>query len=144
MFVGGAQSSYDPRWVKEHIPGHAWEHPAITKLFGFKPEDADTPAAHKLYEEASAITFVTKDSPPAFLGYSDQDAIPLTADTTLGAGIHSIQFGWLLKEKMDALGVECIVFNPAAYAGKPANERPSLEDFLKKNLIGNGNQADKK
>lgn len=138
MYVGGAQCSYDPRWIKENIPGHAWEHPAIAKLYGLKPEEADTPRAHKLYDEASPITFVSKDSPPAFLTYGDRDALPLSPDATAGEGIHSILFGRFLKEKMDRLGIECIVFHPAAYAGKPAGQRPNSVDFLTRYLIGAG------
>ena len=143
MFVGGAQCSYDPRWVKEHIPGHAWEHPAIVKLYGLKQEEADTPRAHKLYDEASAITFVSKDSPPVFLGYSDQDSRPLSQDATAGEGIHSMQFGLLLKEKMDCLGIECIVYHPAGAAAIPPDKRPNLDDFLMRNLVKDGNLSNK-
>ena len=55
---------------------------------------------------AEAIHHLTKDDPPALLIYS------YTMDTKItgqGVGIHHPRFGMVLKEKMDALGIECQV-----------------------------------
>ena len=66
-----AQVSYDPRWIKQHIGGHAGEHPALPQLYGLQADELDSPKAHKMYEEASAINFLTADDAPAFLFYTE-------------------------------------------------------------------------
>jgi acetyl esterase/lipase len=134
MIVGGAQTSYDPRYIKEHIGAPAARHPAILKLYGLKPEEADTPRAHKMYEEAAPINYVDKDSPPVLMYYGESKD-PVPADAPPGAGIHHVKFGWLLKEKMDRLGIECIVHHRDDDAGLPPGERfDYLRDFLSRHL----------
>ena len=117
MAVNGAQSSYDPRWIKKEIGGRAHEHPALMPFYGLKADELDSPRAHKLYEEASAITHLTADDPPAFLFYSEPKG-PLPADARPGQGIHHIRCGEALKEKMDPLKIECIVRHRDDYAPK--------------------------
>jgi acetyl esterase len=107
MAVQGAQSSYDPRVITEWIGESAARHPALPGFFGVKAEDADTPEAHKTYEAASAINYLTRDDPPVYAFYSESRTIP--PDAKPGTGIHHINFGLRLKEKMDGLGIECVV-----------------------------------
>jgi acetyl esterase/lipase len=107
MAVQGAQSSYDPRVIKEWIGESAAKHPALLGFYGLKEDELDTPKAHKLYEAASAINYLTKDDPPVYAFYSE--ARKLLADARPGQGIHHINFGLRLKEKMDQLGIECTV-----------------------------------
>src|SRR5262245_38879731 len=106
--VLGAQVSYDPRWIKEKIGGRAHEHPALMPFYGLKADELDSPKAHKLYEEASAINYLTKDDPPVFLFYNEPKG-PLPDDAQPGQGIHHPNFGVALKEKMDPLGIECVL-----------------------------------
>ena len=107
--VDGAQTSYDPRFIKSLIGGRAHEHPALCWFYGIKSDaEADSPRAQKLYEEASPINFVTSDDPPVIMFYAEPDA-PLPADAKAGQGIHHPRFGRALKSKLDPLGVECIV-----------------------------------
>ena len=108
MAVNGAQSSYDPRVIKEWVGEAASLHPFVGGFYGLKPEELDSPKAHKLYVEASAITFLTRDDPPVYAFYNEPRG-PLPSNAKPGQGIHHINFGLRLKEQMDKLGIECIV-----------------------------------
>ena len=55
MAVAGAQSSYDPRVIKEWVGEAAAKHPALNGFFGVTDETRDTPEAFKRYESSSAI-----------------------------------------------------------------------------------------
>ena len=92
-----AQSSYDPRWIREHIGGKAHQHDAIAKLYGLPPEESDSEKAHRLYDEAAPLHHLTKDDPPVYLTYEGPDP----------GRIHSSKFGEILKSEMDKLAVPC-------------------------------------
>lgn len=117
MGVLGAQSSYDPRFIKKLIGGRAHEHPALPPFFGITAAEFDSPKAHKLYEEASAINYVSADDPPVFMFYSEAKG-PLPEDAKPGQGIHHPKFGEALKEKLDPLKIECILRHADDYKGK--------------------------
>ena len=113
--VDGAQTSYDPRFIKSLIGGRAHEHPALRWFYGIKSEaEVDSPRAQRLFEEASPINYVTSDDPPVIMFYAEPDA-PLPPDAKAGQGIHHPRFGWALKSKLDPLGVECLVRHWADY-----------------------------
>jgi hypothetical protein len=116
MAVQGAQASYDPRWIKKVVGGRAHEHPALMPFYGLKEGELDSPKAHKLYEEASPINYVTNDDPPTFLFYSEPKG-PLPADAKPGQGIHHPRFGVALKEKLDSLKIECVMRHRDDYKG---------------------------
>lgn len=127
LVIYGGQCSYDPRFIREKIGGRAWEHPALTKLFGITPEELDSPKAYALYEQATMINFVTPDDPPVYGFYVEpleplppgpntgptlnypQFGQPIEGAQKPGEGIHHPTFGYLLKEKMEANQLECIV-----------------------------------
>ena len=130
----GGQTTYDPIKIRELIGGRAWEHPSMFKVYGTSTvEEAlnPTPAIRKLYDEASAITHLTKDDPPVFMFYSEPDG-DLPANAAPGQGIHHPRFAKLLQERMDKLGI------PWAYRHasdtRPANRLRELLDFFKKHL----------
>lgn len=106
MAVIGAQSTYDPRVIREWIGGRAHEHPALEGFFGLTRAELDSPRALKLYEDASPITHLTRDDPPVW-AYYDEPRGPLPADARPGQGIHHINFGLKLREKMMQLGLSC-------------------------------------
>jgi acetyl esterase len=108
MAVMGAQSTYDPRVIREWVGGRAHEHPALQGFYGLKSEELDSPRAHKLYEAAAPIQYLTRDDPPVIAFYNEPKG-PLPADARAGQGIHHINFGLKLKERMDALQIECVV-----------------------------------
>ena len=128
MAVVGAQSSYDPRTIKQWVGETAAKHPALEGFFGVKQDEYDTPKAHKLFEGASAINYLTKDDPPVYAFYSEGRVIP--ADAKAGAGIHHINFGLKLKEQMDKLGIECTV----RHRDEGATADPEMVEFFAKHL----------
>lgn len=117
MGVVGAQTSYDPRVIQKLIGGRAHEHPALMPFYGLKADELDSPRAHKLYEEASPMTYVSADDPPVFLFYSEPKG-PLPTDAQPGQGIHHPRFGEALKEKLDPLKIECVLRHQTDYAGR--------------------------
>jgi acetyl esterase/lipase len=126
MAVQGAQSSYDPRVIKEWVGEAAAKHPALEGFYGLKADELDTPKAHKLYEDASPVTHLTKDDPPVYAFYNEPRQLPKEAKP--GEGIHHINFGLRLKEKMDKLGIECVV----RHQDEGANPlRETVEFFVK-------------
>jgi len=137
MGAVGAQTSYDPRFIKQLIGGRAHEHVALRPLFGVTSDaEADGPRVHKLYEEASALNYVSSDDPPVILFYSEPNA-PLPPAARPGEGIHHPRFGAALKAMLDPLGVECILRHNDDYRGQ---EHPAeamyrdLVDFFAKHL----------
>jgi hypothetical protein len=61
---------------------------------------------YRLFEECSPLHHLTPDDAPAMLNYGgsiDQEV------TDVGIGIHHARFGQALKERMDELGIRCIV-----------------------------------
>jgi acetyl esterase len=131
MGVVGAQTSYDPRFIKQLIGGRAHEHVALKPLFGLSPKaEADTPRACKLYEDASPLTHVSSDDPPVILFYSEPNE-PLPPDAEPGQGIHHPRFGTALKAKLDPLGVECILRHNDDYRGQQRAEEAMYHDLVR-------------
>ena len=113
--VRNGQSSYDPRFAEKiGIPRPNYErHPFFLPFYGITEDEIDTPTAYRRYEEAAAITYVSKDDPPALLDYNYPNA-DVTPETSLGLVVHHPKFGIALKEQMDALEIECVVQYRAA------------------------------
>jgi acetyl esterase len=128
MAVQGAQSSYDPRVITEWVGEVASKHPALPDFFGVKADEADTPKAHRIYEAASAINYLTKDDPPVYAFYNESRTIPPNARP--GTGIHHVNFGLRLRERMDKLGIECVV----RHADEGARPDPEMVEFFAKHL----------
>ncbi|MDG3006752.1 alpha/beta hydrolase [Paludisphaera mucosa] len=130
LAVIGAQTSYDPRFIRERIGGRAHEHVAIRPFFGLKPgASLDDPSSAALFADASPLTHVAPGAPPAFLAYSEPKG-PLPADGEPGRGIHHPNFGVALKERLDPLGVECVLVHDDDY-----RDRPDPEDGMPGDLV---------
>jgi acetyl esterase/lipase len=128
--VVGAQTSYDPRFIKQLIGGRAHEHVALGPLFGLKAGAVDDPQRlHSLYEDASPLNHVSRDDPPVILFYSEPDA-PLPADARPGAGIHHPRFGVALKSALDPLDVECLLRHHEDYRGRDQPEQAMYEELV--------------
>ena len=128
------QSSYNPLQIREWIGGRAWEAGALVQLYGLKSTaDFSRPENLAQFEDASPITHLTKDSPPIVMFYTEPD-VPVPADAKPGQGIHHPAFGRKLKEKMDALGIECVLRNTTD------NQQPHpnivFREFLRDHLLG--------
>jgi acetyl esterase/lipase len=127
----GGQGTYDPIKIKELIGGRAWEHPSLVKVYGLRSTEESlhpTPQQQKLYDEASAITHLSKDDPPLYMVYGEDD--PLAPNARPGQGIHNRNFGLQLKAKMDELGIENVyVYTPDAKGRDVGKE---MVDFFRK------------
>lgn len=136
MGVVGAQSSYDPRFIKRVVGGRAHEHPALKPFFGLPESDRGTPRAYRVFEDASPITHASAGDPPAILFYSEPDE-PLPANARAGQGIHHPRFGAALKARLDELHVGCIVRHTKDF---PTTEDPDevtyreMAEFFRKHL----------
>ena len=117
--VDGAQTSYDPRFIKQIVGGRAHEHTALKPFFGLSDAELELPKAHRLYESASPINHVSAGDPPVILFYTEPNE-PLPADAKPGQGIHHPNFGAALKAKLDPLHIECIT--------RHTKDFPRLED----------------
>jgi acetyl esterase len=132
------QTSYDPRFVYR-VVGGGHLHTAVAQLFGV-PEDIwpelDEEAAARA-EDGAAINFLTADDPPVFGIYKRENRDPTDEDDQ-NFGIHHPRFGFHLKGKMDALGIECIIHNDPEMDGSSAPRTVAHKlatDFLAKHLI---------
>lgn len=129
--VDNGQSSYDPRFAEKiGIPRPNFErHNFFLPFYDIKPEEIDTPKAYQRYEEAAPITYLTNDDPPALLSYSIANET-VTEKTSLNVIVHHPKFGIALKERMDAMGIECVV----QYRGQENGKPTSAVEFIKKHI----------
>jgi acetyl esterase/lipase len=132
------QSSYDPNFIRAIISGTAYAHPALQQFFRVTLDEFETPRAKRIFAEASAINYVSRDAPPVFLWYPLPN-LPMTPDLDANAGIHHPKFGQVLKEKMDQLGVECILRFREDLPGLPPEEISKrffgeLVEFVRRHL----------
>ena len=82
---------------------------------------------------------MTKDDPPVLLTYRT----PAGPEGIRRAPVHNPKFGLVLKERMDALGIECIVLYPDN--PDPRYRKGSIRaiDFIKRHFGMAGGAADK-
>jgi acetyl esterase/lipase len=121
--VEKAVVSYDLRWIKKNVPGKAWRGPNLAAIFGVKEDEllAPPPEKARLMEENAAINYLTAAAPPVFVSYPGEN---LSLKTS--ADVRMIDFGLALKEKMDALKVECEVVG--GWPQKPESTGPDKTD----------------
>jgi acetyl esterase len=128
--VDNGQSSYDPRFAEKiGLPRPNFErHEFFLPFYDIKAEEIDTPRAYKRYEEFAPITYLSRDDPPALLSYNfpNEEVGP---NTPLGVILHHPKFGLALKERMDALGIECTV----QFLGQ-VQPQVSAVDFIRKHF----------
>ena len=130
MAVFNAQTSYDPRFIRELFPGtDTYKVGALATLFRMDPDKLDQlpKEKYRLFEECSPLAHLTKDDAPALLVYSGTLETPIRDQ---GVGIHHPRFGKALREKMDALGVECQV-HTGIQKGGPDHTKLTV-DFVKR------------
>lgn len=135
LAVTAVQSTYDPRTITEWIGKPAATHPALQRFYGLADDELDSPKAHKLYEAAAPINLLTAAAPPVLLFYSEADE-PVPPDAPRGTGIHHPIFGQKLKEKMDALKIECTVKHQSEYPQTGGSLHDDMLKFFVKHLLG--------
>jgi acetyl esterase/lipase len=121
--VNGAQTSLDPKELREWMPNysygaHAFGLPNFQSLFDNRER------VLKWIKEYSPIEHATKDDPPIGLFYGgDKDA--KVGDSPKDP-THSPILGIKLEEKLRAIGVDVIL----VYPGRPHEKYKSSEDYL--------------
>jgi acetyl esterase/lipase len=130
--VNGAQTSLDPKELREWIPnaiygGHAFGFtaPGRNRAQEFDLLIAEREKVLPWIKEYSPIELVSKDDPPIFLDYPNQKTPPVLgqqeADPT-----HSAMYGVKLLEKLEATGVEGVL----SYPGHKDEKYGSIQEFL--------------
>ena len=106
-----AQTSYDLRWIKEHIPGDAWKGDGLQQLFGYSINEVSQidDKKYRLIEDCSPITHLDANAPPTLFFYRRSRDPEIAVENAMDA-IHHPIFGLELKKVADGLGVECEVF----------------------------------
>ena len=138
--VNGAQTSLDPKQLKEWTPNSRYGGHA----FGFMPDPKDTSTRDtqfakflaarqevlpwiKLY---SPYELVTPDDPAIYMIYSAPPALGQEQkDPT-----HTSNYGVKLQEKCKSLGIECEL----VYPGAPEVKHPAIADYLIEKLKAKG------
>ena len=137
--VNGAQSSYDPRFFRELGLPRLEQHAFFYPFYGITTDEIDSPKAHRLYDEAAAITHLTADDQvPVLMEYGIGD-VPIDDSTSLSVIVHHPKLGLALQKQMDQLGLQCIV----TYKDQPNSApRVSAVEFLQKHLLAPTHEQD--
>jgi acetyl esterase/lipase len=130
--VTGAQTSLDPKELREWIPNYIYGSHA----FGFGPGKFEElydnrEKVLKWIKEYSPIEHVTKDDPPIFLEYPNQKIPPVLGEKQTDP-THSAIMGLKLADKLKAVGVEVILVYPGQDHPQYRNSTAYLIDRLKK------------
>lgn len=131
--VGAAgQTSIDPKQVEPWVGPAILKHRMINMAVGEKTiEDAlkNYDKYKQTYHEFSAYNHVSKDDPPLFMTYGDDMTLP---SKNSGHGIHHGMLGVKMKEKADAVGMECHLVIGTKYK---SDKYASANDFLAARLL---------
>lgn len=102
----------------------------IAEFFHLPSEDdLNTPAAKVMLKECDMLGWMTPDDAPCYV----QTNLPDTDPTDRGQYVHHPKHAKLVKERLDALGIECVLVLPQA--GLPApEESPDVLSFLLQHL----------
>jgi acetyl esterase/lipase len=106
------QSTYDPRVIKEIIPGNAYDDSALKPFYNLPDTwdwntDPISPELDALLKDASPINHLTSDDPPVFIFHSERTRTP--------GNIHHPNFGNYLEDAMKKAGIDCIRKTDADY-----------------------------
>jgi acetyl esterase/lipase len=130
--VSGAQTSLDPKQLREWIPNAVYAGHA----FGFAAPGRKRPEEFALLlqnrekvlpwiKEYSPIELVTKDDPPIYLDYPNQKEPPMIGKEETDP-THSAMYGVKLVEKLEATGIEGVL----SYPGHKDEKYGSIQKFL--------------
>jgi acetyl esterase/lipase len=104
-------TTLDPKLILKRVGGNPTVTDALLPFFAVKNlSELDAPDKQKLVADASALNLVTKNAPPTFMQYEfPLGGTPLPENTEINHSIHHPEFGVMLKEKLDAAGVENVL-----------------------------------
>ena len=106
--VTNGQCSYDPFFCESIGLPRVMEHPFFHPFYGIEPGEEETEEAKRRYAEAAPITYLSADDPPVMMEFGGRND-PVTEETSIGAIVHHPKFGLVLKERMEELGLRCVV-----------------------------------
>ena len=127
--VNGAQTSLDPKELREWMPNYKYGAHA----FGMRSLDEvmkNREKAMKWIKEYSPIELATKDDPPIGLYYGGAKD-PKKGDSPKDP-THSSLLGMLLEEKLKKLGVDVVLVYPGHPSAKYKNSTEYLIGHLSK------------
>ncbi len=123
-------TTVDKKTMDEWFDMKVVTHQVFYPFYNVKTEEElYSEPVRKIAAEASPINHLTKDDPPVFLAYP-QDNTPLPVKHTANEIVHHPMFGVKLKEAMDQVGVEC---NFQA-RNMPQKRYRDMVDFLTRKL----------
>jgi acetyl esterase/lipase len=130
--VSGAQTSLDPKQVKEWMPNAVYGGHAFGYRDGTSPRGVEFARALEnrdkilpWIKEYSPIELVSKDDPPVYLEYPRQDKPPVVGESQTDP-THSAIYGVQLAERLHAAGVTAVV----TYPGSKTPEHRTMAAFL--------------
>lgn len=121
------QTTIDPWLVDKRVGHSASNHSMIWASVG--AESLEDLFAHwekykDLSLECSPLTHVSRDDPPVFMVYSADTPAPPERNS-----IHHAEFGRIMKEKCDQLGLDCTIEFHGSETRQAALEKFMLETF---------------
>jgi len=127
--VNGAQTSLDPKQLKEWTPnsrygGHAFGfmESVAKRDYQFAQFLAARDQLLPMIKEYSPYELATADAPPIYMIYSAPPALGQDQkDPT-----HTSNYGVKMEEKLKSLGVECEL----VYPGAPDVKHPKIDDYI--------------
>ncbi len=128
--VSGAQTSLDPKELREWIPNYGYGAHA----FGFAKFEEFYDGRAKVLQwlkEYSPIEHVSKDDPPIFMEYPSQKVPPVIGEKQADP-THSAIMGIKLAEKLKEVGIEAILVYPGHSHPQYKNSADYLIDRLRK------------
>ncbi|WP_372368941.1 alpha/beta hydrolase fold domain-containing protein [Candidatus Uabimicrobium sp. HlEnr_7] len=107
-----APTSTDPIWILQNIGGDERVYPSLFHFYNVKSfDELYKPEIRQIAYESSPINFVSMDDPLVIMYYhGNLTSTPLPKNTPMDTSIHHPQFGILLKQKMDALGLQNYIY----------------------------------
>jgi acetyl esterase/lipase len=135
--VNGAQTSLDPKEVREWMPNARYGAHAFgirAKKDGKEPLDQALEQRDKLLpwiKEYSPLALVKKGAPPVLLVYGKQDK-PVKVGETPRDPTHAAIYGLKLVERVKEVGGEAYLY----YPGGPESKYKSINAFLIEKLKG--------
>jgi acetyl esterase/lipase len=124
-----AQSTIDPWLVDKRVGPSASNHSMIWASVGAASLDdlfANWDKYKALSIGCSPLTHVSSDDPPVFMVYQEDTPAPVESN-----GIHHAEFGRILKEKCDVLGLACTIEFHNKETRQAALEKFMMETFEK-------------
>jgi hypothetical protein len=120
----------DLAWWIKNIPGYTRPHRDSFDYFGTR----DEAKKDAIVREISVINHITADDPPVYMLYRMSPDEPYDDSKESGWAIHHVRFGEVMKERLDAVGVEAVLVYPGAEV-----DYSSATDFLIRKLKPTGN-----